>query len=1594
MPRARAGGGGRAAGTLSPSHNDGAPAAAAGLGGAARVVAPVAVRAVPGAAAPRSRAQVAGPLSEEDARALAEHRSKRAGMFTPVPSRLFMPTRVRGGSRSSSRSASRSPSRSPPRVASRGSPHSPSQGSVRGSPRGPARNVALDAGSCAATISTAPDLQSGATGVPCASLPPAMAAGAADAISRGAAVSVAPGPPSSRAGAPHARPTPAAPAEGRVHVGGAGASGGGGAPRRSRHRQWTRASAMAGSVLAPAAAEGAGAAAAGSAPTRRPWVVPVGFPAVSVARTVLVVIAMSVSPPLFLVPDTPGLVLGLDASATAPRDSAGEHAGTLLGILSAAGLPLAGTPLLVSEGRRVASADEAGGVRRVMAAATARAPEHLDALACRAAGPPGGLSLLWLTLDDLAASEARYGLCVRALARMRTYAPSVDWSVHLRATQTDEGALERTGAAPLAAVAADPAHRSSLRGTAGVSFSQAWADTLADDEHLRRMILRLPHSDPVRAYADRVLPQNVEEVPPGFRGEGGLPRFDGADLRLLPFPTRVLPPRTPPMLRAPCAAQLPHAPGSEPCNLRDLYSAVGWRRRCEYLDGKLRPWLVELAAAVEGDEALVAAGYTQRPAEAQLQVDAVLARRPQPLVLGRSDFSEKALDRVHSTGGDPAAPPQLVPFGEPVQTHLDLTELTTVGVGNARRPDAQYWDQELFGFFKFGVFSKAELPFYSVFYPPLVSIAKLLGFSRCHKELRRLVSLGWFSRNLCEPYVPSIGHPNGTAARRLEPLRPRRTTDATASSRRQLLDSDGVRIPSLNLMAKYSAADVNRGTLEVYYARWRARLRATSTSPPPFHAAGCLGDARPPPRRERGVRTPTSPSARVPADAVEIGITATANRRLCNPFRMVHEGQRSLVLSYYREWLSLGGVCAEAMGFPGHLRRGTELLTGDEVERELQAIVDRSPAGCAFHLVCGGGCRGRDCHGDILRELLEMLLEGSEPRPFPKELKIAVDEKMTTICILRHVGDQCTPRIAVFMGTSDVKDFFNQLRTAWHERHRCNMTTLDLDHLFEASASLEHIGEDVLGYGYYHASEVAQRFGLRLEHLWYRDMDQAAAPIVAALRRRQPFIAGWLDDRARQLDGLHDFAASGRPLALRHARLWSFNMYTDDGWQVLLGAELFLCGLRVWLNLTKRVRLIMAIVEKFELGACVTTQGTRLHAGLGVAYWTADKLRRALAGVRQALRRDITVEDYGSLVGLLQSGLFLAGMRRSATFGMYTHAARGGQLEVDGPQALLRPTALMEQRLAHWEECLSTCAGAPLTVAVDAFLHGRGYAPPRGAPTVFYLRSDASGADAPLPGLGGHHGGSGWRYPDHAPLPPHLLQLPIACTEFAAYYGEWATFGDGIPDTAWVVSEVDALTVRLTLVHDHSGSPLMQVVLDELWLLPSFHRLAARNLVAHGFGLTNGPADAMSRGYFDVFFNFCRDFSLAPQILPAPPQLAPLMERLYRVLLLSEPSVRANPSRLPANLSSLQDLRAATSVEQHLHPGDPASLCDSASNLLRWLVVWLSRWLVRFGGWSASRAARPLRPSLDAPPCSPPPSPPPRAVIAELRPNICCATRN
>ena len=599
---------------------------------------------------------------------------------------------------------------------------------------------------------------------------------------------------------------------------------------------------------------------------QRPVVHLAAAPAAALIRTLVIAIVIPPEgPPRFLAPRVPDSLIGSVSPAAAPRKAALAVARAVLSLLPVPALHAHADPLLIPAFERVpAAGDPVQTVDRVVAI-----PLFSPGLPPFSDDHDGWLH--WITLA--AASSLLYVLVAHAVNRVRTYRATIPRvvldSLMNASSRLRSGALELRRLSPAArpakrARAGDDGHDLSLRhrgsppALAPARFADALAQSLAVDEHLRKTLLAVPDSDPLaaqlHAFADRVQPADLTEIPPAFLLDGGLPKFSNPELFLTPFSVRVQPPRSTPL--PPVAPQVSPPADFHPQSLEDLLTPAGaallrtWyaamydyliliddlapllsisrRRRAAILDraaagdgsaidemiaiivgdvvdGRdptsplVRTFITDAARAMSTVRPIPWNAVPNEPAlwpELKLGLweglflrdphfngpsddkilQEILHARPEPLALGASCFDPRARGVVWDLRGDVPRP---VDYTAPIDTHFNLDFVRA-----AQRNHPTYPDQEMFDHLLFGVRFKSHPEYQMVLQPHLSSLP--LGYENVHKELRRLRDKGFFQCFKNPPFAPWQTLSNGVAFRKLEPDRPRRTTDGGSPRRGEL----------------------------------------------------------------------------------------------------------------------------------------------------------------------------------------------------------------------------------------------------------------------------------------------------------------------------------------------------------------------------------------------------------------------------------------------------------------------------------------------------------------------------------------------------------------------------------------------------------------------------------------------------------------------------------------------------------------------------------------------------------------------------------------------------------------------------------------
>ena len=298
------------------------------------------------------------------------------------------------------------------------------------------------------------------------------------------------------------------------------------------------------------------------------------------------------------------------------------------------------------------------------------------------------------------------------------------------------------------------------------------------------------------------------------------------------------------------------------------------------------------------------------------------------------------------------------------------------------------------------------------------------------------------------------------------------------------------------------------------------------------------------------------------------------------------------------------------------------------------------------------------------------------------------------------------------------------------------------------------------------------------------------------------------------------------------------------------------------------VGLRMAVAAKRQGGTSILWVGLRFHGTFGAVVIPPPKRARAIAELRRMhLGDDFTVEDAMSIAGLIEHLTPFASELRSSNYHLYYPHKAFAKL---GMQYSFPPTDAMRSQARKWMERLIQRPGIAC-VAVRVL-------PREGGGSVVVMSSDAAKDGTPTPGVGGHMHGVSW----YLPLSPEdVAALPINWLEFLGIYGNFVIFGPSIPLMhTRVLALTDSLTSALVLSKHSAKSEGMQMIHLRLLDEAEFVRLAAITDIAHVFGPGNIFSDAVSRGYFDMVEELCRQCHTAHEWLVVPPKVHKLLADL------------------------------------------------------------------------------------------------------------------
>ena len=392
--------------------------------------------------------------------------------------------------------------------------------------------------------------------------------------------------------------------------------------------------------------------------------------------------------------------------------------------------------------------------------------------------------------------------------------------------------------------------------------------------------------------------------------------------------------------------------------------------------------------------------------------------------------------------------------------------------------------------------------------------------------------------------------------------------------------------------------------------------------------------------------------------------------------------------------------------------------------------------------------------------------------------------------------------------------------------------------------TLVTIVEMVLSMGTSPSSQIAQRFANAMLWALFRRMD--AAEVDAAAAEAEPAaVRAWLARRERLP---HDGYGT-------QARLYDALMFTDDPIFHVIGVERAIRLLATWHGMVgpDGFNLMYAKAAKWQGGVHAKWLGCTTAPMLEAAWLTPDKSLAILSRLDSLANQTLRVSDHGKLVGQLEHFRFMAQLPGWTMYGI-RDAARSADGTALPPGATARYAGRVVHAVAKWRRAAASAPGVWLLASAPAATRTRAASLQASAGAAeWHLFSDAALTGTASPGLGGYMHGVWWCLPlDHL-----LMRLPIVVLELLAAVLNIIIFAAELRSAPRAVLEVDALSAQLVLRAGRAHSADLQVVHEEMLLLPEFRRIRHRLVVRHTYGEANPAADAASRGKHDFLRALC-----------------------------------------------------------------------------------------------------------------------------------------
>ena len=505
-------------------------------------------------------------------------------------------------------------------------------------------------------------------------------------------------------------------------------------------------------------------------------------------------------------------------------------------------------------------------------------------------------------------------------------------------------------------------------------------------------------------------------------------------------------------------------------------------------------------------------------------------------------------------------------------------------------------------------------------------------------------------------------------------------------------------------------------------------------------------------------------------------------------------------------------------------------------------------------------------------ELLRVMSANAQIRSsleLPVELKPTYADAAKDVCIHRYIGDKLGWTLVQIM--DDLKDWFYQLATHASEHWKSALVFAE-----RGAKALDFYQETVMGMGYVHTSNVAQRLSITVLIRWYQIFQELDAPFIAEERTTNKLLDQYLTTRA----------AMPQNKDQRQDRLHSGHIFTDDFTAYILQPphhSRVTTGLIAWKKTLDEFGIRPAAVRKRMVGASLPWIGILSIACLGIFSLQQRHVTRALAWIISAAAGLMNVEEYLKLVGLVNFACCALSLPASAMSIFWEPMRKGFEKDKGSPSTtLVKSTARRRTHWQIWSSRLVQAHGATVDQLFRDQKDGANVPAPIRSLRYFVWFTDAAIKGTHFPALGGYAHGLKWVFP----LTDRMLELlPIPVLEFLALLAQVIIVGSLLPDPAHpatyeILVGTDSVTSAWKLQTQHGSSQVMSIVLDIFLARPEFQRLRRVIRLAHVYGEGNPLADNISRGDMKLFNHTCNLLGVKPKGLEVPVIFHQLIEHV------------------------------------------------------------------------------------------------------------------